>query len=162
VSRLFPVATDELTTDDWYTPPYIIEAIGLTYDLDPCAPKGGVPWIPAAAHYSLDDDGLSQPWHGRVWLNPPYSKPYPWVERLAEHGDGIALVPADTSTRGWHRWVVSAEVVLFLRDRVQFVQPGNDNVTSARFPSALVAFGEVCAVAVEASNLGWCVEGRVG
>jgi hypothetical protein len=28
---------------EWYTPPEIFEALGLTFDLDPCAPPGGLP-----------------------------------------------------------------------------------------------------------------------
>lgn len=146
-----------LDTDDWYTPPYIIDALGLTYDLDPCSPPGGLPWIPAAQHYTEADDGLIQPWHGRVWLNPPYSAPWPWIEKLAHHGNGIALIPADTSTRGWHRWAITAHSACFLRDRVQFVRLNNDNVTSARFPSVLLAWGEACAAAVRNCQLGWVV-----
>lgn len=152
--------TELLDTDDWYTPPYIFEALGLEFDLDPAAPRGGAPWVPASAHYSEADDGLLQPWWGRVWLNPPYSSPWPWVDRLREHGNGIALVPADTATRGFQRNVRATSGVCFLNGRVTFVQPGNDNVASARFPSCLMAFGSENAEAVAASKLGWCVVER--
>lgn len=148
---------ETLTSDDWYTPPYIIEALGLEYDLDPCAPPGGVSWIPAEKFYTEIQDGLNQPWEGRVWLNPPYSKPWPWLEKFANRRPGIALIPADTSTQGWHRWVTTCTAVVFLRHRVQFIQPGNENVTSARFPSALVAQGHEEAEALRHSQLGWFI-----
>lgn len=32
-------------SDDWYTPPSIFEALGLTFDLDPCSPGEGH-WVP--------------------------------------------------------------------------------------------------------------------
>jgi phage N-6-adenine-methyltransferase len=158
VSRLFALE-HELSTDDWYTPPYIFDALGLEFDLDPAAPPGGVPWIPAARHYSVAEDGLSQPWEGRVWLNPPYSKPWPWVRRLMEHGDGICLIPGDSSVAAWQEAAQAADAVCFVAGRMKFVQPGNDNVMSARFSSVLMAFGEVCADAVVESRLGWAVTG---
>ena len=147
--------TAGVDSDDWYTPPYIIEALGLTYDLDPCSPPGGIPWIPALKVFTEADDGLLQPWVGRVWLNPPYSAPWPWVKRLRDHGNGIALVPGDSSTAGWHESITTATAVCFLRHRVTFVRLGNDNVTSARFPSVLAAWGDECARAVRDSGLGW-------
>lgn len=61
-------------TVDWYTPKWIFDELCIEFDLDPAAPIGGVPWIPARHHYSLQDDGLKQPWSGAVWLNPPYGK----------------------------------------------------------------------------------------
>jgi len=152
-------AVESLDSDDWYTPPYIFEALGLTFDLDPCGPPGGLPWLPASKTYTEDDDGLTQPWFGRVWLNPPYSSPWPWVEKLSQHGNGLALIPADTATRGFQRFVTIGWSVCFLRGRVTFVQPGNDNVTSARFPSALVAYGSNNGHALENAALGWCVPG---
>ena len=91
MSRLFDVG-HELTSDDWYTPPLVFDALGITFDLDPCAPPGGVPWIPAPRWFTESDDGLSQPWRGRVWLNPPYSSPAPWLEKFVDHGDGVALI----------------------------------------------------------------------
>lgn len=144
---------DPDTSDVWFTPPHIFEAIGLDFDLDPAAPPGGIPWIPARDYYSEMDDGLLQPWHGRVWLNPPYSNPRPWLERLRNHGDGIALLPADTSTAWWHESVVTGDAHCFLMGRLRFVRDGAE--TSAAFPSVLVAWGDVCAEAVRGCGLGW-------
>jgi hypothetical protein len=48
-------------SDDWYTPPEIFEALGLTFDLDPCSPGPGH-WVPARDIYTKADDGLKQPW----------------------------------------------------------------------------------------------------
>jgi hypothetical protein len=60
------------TSDEWFTPKWIFDSMpGVVFDLDPAAPPGGVPWIPARCHYSKVDDGLSQPWYGLCWLNAP-------------------------------------------------------------------------------------------
>lgn len=80
------------TTDEWYTPKEIIESLG-EFDLDPCAPV--VPlWSTAKNHFTKEDDGLSREWFGRVWLNPPYSRPLieRFVEKMADHNNGIALL----------------------------------------------------------------------
>lgn len=63
---LFGVPQTQLTKDDYYTPREVFERLGLTFDLDVCAPPGGVPWVPARRYYTTADDGLSQPWFGRV------------------------------------------------------------------------------------------------
>lgn len=43
---------------EWYTPPEIFDALGLRFDLDPAAPPGGVPWVPATRHLSKDGLGV--------------------------------------------------------------------------------------------------------
>src|SRR5262252_567050 len=58
-------------SSDWYTPPEYFKAIGLTFDLDPCSPGPGH-WVPARKIYTAADDGLRQPWHGLVFMNPPF------------------------------------------------------------------------------------------
>lgn len=69
---------DRDATPEWYTPP---EYIGLarqvlgTIDLDPASNATAQAWIQAGHFYTKEDDGLSQPWFGRVWCNPPYGSP---------------------------------------------------------------------------------------
>lgn len=139
---------------EWFTPPAVFEALGLEFDLDPASPPGGLPWIPARNHYSVEDDGLSQPWKGRVWLNPPYGRGIErWLERLADHGDGIALVPNRSDTNWWHRAVPRASAVCFVHRRIAFLRPGLP-ASSPPAASALIAFGMPCAVALAESGLG--------
>ena len=146
-------------SDEWYTPPHVFDALGLEFDLDPCSPPGGLDWVPARRFVALPDDGLSEPWEGRVWVNPPYG-PHTreWLRRLAAHGDGVALVFARTETRWWHEVVPSASAVCFVEGRLRFVpghreqRPGGG--ANAAAPSALIAFGEPCAEAVAGCGLG--------
>src|SRR5438552_2229167 len=73
------------TSDDWITPRYLIERLG-PFDLDPCA-SITQPWPCADRQYTVRDNGLLLPWHGLVWLNPPYGQATAaWLDRLALHG----------------------------------------------------------------------------
>jgi hypothetical protein len=58
-------------SSDWFTPPEIFEALDLTFDLDPCSP-GPSHWVPARKIYTVEDDGLAQPWEGLTFVNPPF------------------------------------------------------------------------------------------
>lgn len=80
------------STDEWYTPKEIIDALG-EFDLDPCAPMRPL-WRTARVMYNKEQDGLKQKWEGRVWLNPPYSRPTieHFITRMVEHNNGIALL----------------------------------------------------------------------
>ena len=83
--------------DDHYTPKYLFDQLGLVFDLDVAAPVNGVDWIPARKHYSLENDGLANEWNGLVWMNPPFSKPTPWVDKFVAHSNGIALLTISRS-----------------------------------------------------------------
>lgn len=129
-------------TDEWLTPPSLIAALGH-FALDPCSPRVR-PWDTAAKHYSLEHDGLRQPWRGRVWMNPPYAHAAKWLARLAEHGEGTALIFARTETALWfdHVWS-KATGLLFLRGRLHFhFGSGKRAPANAGAPSVLVAYGE--------------------
>lgn len=143
------------TTDEWYTPPEVFDALGIEFDLDPAAPPGGVPWIPAKHHFSKTDDGLAQPWFGRVWCNPPYGRETGrWLKRLARHGDGLALVFARTDTRWFHEYIPRATAVSYVVGRLRFVRDDGVRGEAAGAPSMLLAFGLPCALALSESGLG--------
>jgi hypothetical protein len=131
---------------DWYTPAWIFEAMGLKFDLDPCSPAGGLPWIPAEQYYSLPLDGLALPWHGRVWCNPPYGKhTAAWLEKMNKHRNGMALVFARTDCKWFHNSVAEADALLLLAGRVRFVDGlGVTGGNGAGSGSMLIAWGADC------------------
>lgn len=93
------IAASAQESDEWYTPKWVFDALQLTFDLDVCAPPTGPLHTPTSKWYSIQDNGLEQPWHGLIWMNPPYSNPLPWIDRFIEHNNGVALLP--TSTGRW-------------------------------------------------------------
>ncbi len=129
-------------TDEWLTPPPILNAMG-EFDLDPCAPIDR-PWDTAKHHFTITDDGLHQPWFGRVWMNPPYGNELSkWLCKLSQHGNGIAFTFARTETDAFHRHVWQrADGILFLRGRVSFYDvKGNRSQQNAGGPSCLIGYG---------------------
>lgn len=73
-----------IDSSEWYTPPTLTEpareAMG-GFDLDPASCAAANAHIQAASFFGAHQDGLSQPWEGRVFLNPP-NPPRPWWDRL--------------------------------------------------------------------------------
>lgn len=143
--------------ETYLTPPELITALG-PFDLDPCAAPDPKPWATAREQYTLPQDGLALPWVGRVWLNPPYgAKTLLFMKKLAEHGDGIALVFARTETVWFQCWASRANGFFFPRGRYTFYRPDGTPVvnpktgrpTGAGAPSVLVAFGAYNAARLE-------------
>jgi hypothetical protein len=134
--------------DEWLTPPGLLIKLGApdVFDLDPCSPAVP-PWPIAKARYTEADNGLRKPWFGRVWMNPPYGRETGmWLARLADHGDGIALIFARTETADFFEQVwEKASAVLFLRCRLFFHHvSGKVADHNAGAPSCLVAYGAEC------------------
>lgn len=131
-------------TDDWITPLWILRPLGAPagFDLDPCVSETQ-PWPTAARGYSWRDNGLAQPWFGRVWCNMPYSNIAPWLARMAAHDQGTALTFAKTDTRAFMTHVFDAAAAVFwLQGRVRFNLPdGRPAPMAARHPSVLIAYG---------------------
>jgi len=127
---------------EWLTPPYIPRDLG-EFDLDPCQPIEP-PFTHAKHGYNILDDGLSKEWFGRVWCNPPYGREtWDWVEKLADHGNGIALVYARTETKGFHSQVWErADAVFFFKGRLKFYYVDGTEGGAATAPSCLVAYGQ--------------------
>ena len=107
----------------WLTPRHIIDTLGH-FDTDPCCPPN-MPWRTADTMLTKVEDGTTAPWHGRVWLNPPYGREaLPFLRRMATYtGGGIALIFARTDTSAWQEWIFQyAHAVLFIRGRIRFLE----------------------------------------
>lgn len=133
---LFGAEQTERTTDDFLTPAWIFEVLGLSFDLDVASP----PWathVPATTFYTKADNGLAQPWFGRVWMNPPYSEATPWVARFIDHRHGIALLPWAKSA--WTCRIWAAADAIALPPRIFDFDGG-----SISYMVMFAAFGEEC------------------
>lgn len=142
--------------EDWGTPAALVRAAARLlgcggFDLDAAA---GATNHKAARYWTKDDNGLIQPWHGRTWLNPPWSRKTkatidPWMGKAVEETRAgraslvAALVPARTDVAWWHTWVLPcASEVAMIRGRVPFDAPPGKvcEGNAAAFPSALVVY----------------------
>ena len=121
-------APNKGATNEWYTPPYILDALG-PFDDDPALPG--------------QTDGLTRGWKKFVWLNPPYGPECgKWLKRLSEHGNGIGLVFARTETKWFKRTVWdTASALYFLYGRLSFYKNGMKAKGNSGAPSVLVAYG---------------------
>jgi phage N-6-adenine-methyltransferase len=134
---------------DWETPPDLIADLKtvFTFDLDVCASRPNV-----CENYFDWDEGLSKPWEGLCWMNPPYGKGRlidRWVDKAMAEGQQenttvLCLLPARTATNWWHDNVPWARACVFVHGRLTFRLPGGACPPNcAGFPSALVVFGDI-------------------
>jgi hypothetical protein len=139
---LRPPAERDGSSDEWYTPQWLLDALPQPLDLDPCADPGRR--VPALRHIVGQEggDGLAEPWQGRVFCNPPYSAGNlpKWIAKCRAEADRgcevIALVPARVESGYWwdHVWGVAR--VGLLEDRIAF----EDSQTAGTFGSALIVW----------------------
>jgi phage N-6-adenine-methyltransferase len=141
----FTTAGNSSVGQRWETPSELLSALYrvFRFDLDPCSPRKKGP-VKARVRFTADDDGLSLPWHGTVFVNPPYGRAIAhWIAKARsefEQGNAqrvVLLIPARTDTSYWHEHIQDRAKVWFLRGRLKF----NDGKQSAPFPSALVIYG---------------------
>lgn len=127
-------------TDQWATPPDLFDLLDDEFDFqtDVCAIAQNAKCL---EYYSPTQNGLTQTWTGRCWMNPPYGREIgEWVRKAWEsstrHGATVVcLIPARTDTSWWWDYARHGEV-RFLRGRLRFGEAS----TGAPFPSAVVIF----------------------
>jgi DNA N-6-adenine-methyltransferase (Dam) len=143
------------------TPRSILERLG-PFDLDPAAADPR-PWDCAKHNYTEAADGLSRRWRGRVWLNTPFNRfeVAHWIQRLAEHGRGTALLHARTEAAWFDPIWRGASGILFLSDRIKFCRPdGSEQPHNSGAPPVLVSFGDTDLARLRDSGLsGFLVTG---
>lgn len=140
------------TTDEWPTPNDLFEELDreFGFDLDPCADELNAK---CARYFTKNDDGLSQEWRGKVFMNPPYGRQMRfWIEKAWSSSLGgatvVCLIPARTDTSYWHDFVMRATEIRFISKRLHFastrhsdrVLSGEATAHNAPFPSVVVVF----------------------
>lgn len=121
--------------DEWQTPPEWIERFSRVLGdigLDPCwSNVEGQRYDPFAdLTWGIEDDALSinsYYWeeNGPIFMNPPYSDPAPWVDKLSdcELTFYIALLNSSTSARWWHKMYNASDYIAFPRKRIGYIDP---------------------------------------
>jgi hypothetical protein len=123
VETMYQKGNDEYATPDWLKK-------GLFRDwFDPCPLTKGL----------VSVDGLNSPWPAdRIFINPPYSKPLPWIERAIveqKKGKTVALlVKHDSSTMWFSKLLEAGGHVMPIIGRLHF----NNMKGPAPFPSVIV------------------------
>lgn len=138
--------------NEWYTPERYIELARNVLgeiDLDPASSDLANETVKARLFYSEDNDGLTKPWRGRVWMNPPYSADL--VSKFAEKfvdeyndgniTEGIVLVNNATETAWFAGMVEAATAVCFPRGRIRYQSPTRESLAPLQ-GQAFLYFGE--------------------
>jgi hypothetical protein len=133
-----------------YTPQYILDAVIAcvgAIDLDPCSNSHEIPNVPAARHYTIQDNGLVQPWDGRVFINPQF---WPgvevWFSKLYQERlegrtiEAIVLWKSATETSAWKTLTRLSCRVCFPSLRIRFTGPRDSS--GPTFSPALFYIGK--------------------
>ena len=144
-------------TDEWFTPPYIFDAMSVRFDVDVAHPGAGfAQWVPADRY--VTSDSLAQTWEGFVWMNPPFGARNglaPWLDKFFRHGNGVALVPDRTSAPWWQTYAPLADLTLFVAPKIKFIGRDGAEGKSPAQGTALFAKGEQGVLALKnAKTLG--------
>ena len=132
------------SVDDRATPPEVFGRLNFRFrfTIDVAASAANAK---CSRYYTVEDDGLAQPWHGeRVWCNPPYSNIRPWVEkawRERQHPDPnagnahliVMLLPANRTEQAWWQQLIEPHLrdrrpdfrCEFIAGRIRFLMPGD-------------------------------------
>tara|TARA_B100000287_G_scaffold269030_1_gene253170 strand:+ start:890 stop:1402 length:513 start_codon:yes stop_codon:yes gene_type:complete len=138
-------ATTGNRTDKWNTPPdFVADVIKFfgTIDLDPCCNDVDNPNVPALNYYTEETNGLAHDWHGKVFVNHPYSNSKEWIPYAAlqyESGNAqelVLLIKLDVSTKWWQS--VSKYPWIAVNTRMRF----GSAKSASPFQSAIIYLGK--------------------
>jgi site-specific DNA-methyltransferase (adenine-specific) len=138
VARLTKLFKSDST--EWETPGSIFDPLNkeFNFTLDVAASAQNAK---CRDFLTKDDDGLSVPWSGVCWCNPPYGrgmKDWLWkaAVEMARGATTVALIPARTNTEWFHEICFRLGEVRFVRGRHKF----GDSKHGLPWPLAVVIF----------------------
>jgi phage N-6-adenine-methyltransferase len=117
--------------NECYTPSQFLDAARAvlgSFDLDPASSEAAQRVVKAERFYTKEDDGLTKPWYGRVWLNPPYGRLLMtrFVAKLLDElqagnvSSAIMLAHSFTDTTWWQASYSQCDAACFPRGRLRF------------------------------------------
>ncbi|MER9357464.1 phage N-6-adenine-methyltransferase [Mesorhizobium sp. M0514] len=130
-------------SNDWFTPAYVFDALGCTFDLDVAHPADLRTHVPAKQFISANS--LALDWFGFIWMNPPFGGRNgiePWLDKFFAHGNGIALAPDRTSCPWWQAASRKSDAVLFVDGKIKFEKPDGTTGDSPSNGTTLFAAGQ--------------------
>jgi len=118
--------------NEWYTPKKYIEAakdVMGDIDVDPASSEIANQTVGAKIYYTIQNDGLTKSWAGRVWMNPPYSQPLivrfseTFVKKYkdGEIKEGCVLVNNATDTVWLQMMLEICNKICFIKGRIRFI-----------------------------------------
>jgi ParB family chromosome partitioning protein len=136
--------------NDWRTPRKFLDAARAVMgaiDLDPATSEEANETVDAARFYTESDDGLTKPWKGRVWLNPPYGgKARLFIERLVKEYEvgnvtaACALLNSHPTETKWFQRLFDYSLC-FVHGRIDFGGPSREVSSTSTHGSAIAYLG---------------------
>jgi len=127
---------------EWYTPPKFVALVkrvfGGKIGLDPAScEEANSRWLRARTFYTKEQNGLTQPWRGKVYLNPPFQTEFmgPFVNKLVTERENGNVSEAIMLCSLWPEkkwfWPIldHAALLCLPRDYVSYIPPGKDKPT---------------------------------
>jgi len=148
--------------DEYYTPSRVFDALGCSFDLDVASPVDRSYCCVPAKNF-ITENSLELAWNGFVWMNPPYSgrdTKSLWLNKLANHGNGIALTPDRTSAPWWPEAAKKCDLLLLVTGKIKFIKPDGTIAASPGNGTTLFAYGDEAKFALvraESNGLGICL-----
>jgi len=120
--------------NEWYTPIEYIQAVKKVFseiDLDPASSEQAQETVMAKSFFTINDNGLSKTWNGKIFLNPPYTQPdiKNFIQKAVdEYSSGniqeaIILTHNYTDTSWFHSAASKCSAICFTRGRIGFLSP---------------------------------------
>lgn len=143
-------------SDEWYTPKYIFDSFGsIMFDQDVAAPTNRV-YCHVPAKEFITKASLDAEWTGFVWCNPPFGKRngiVPWLDKMYEHGNGIALTPDRSSAPWWQTAIRQADCALLVNGKIKFIKPDGSIGKQPGTGTTLFGYGAMACQVLENAEL---------
>lgn len=141
-------------TDEYYTPKYIFDALGVEFDMDVAAPVDRK-FCHVPAKKFITKRSLQKKWEGFIWMNPPFSgrnsKTF-WFTKISDHKNGIGLSPDRTSAPWWQQASKECDAFLLVAGKIKFIMKDGQTADQPGNGTTLFAYGSKAVAALKSAE----------